>query len=353
MSIKIQHDKNNVFPSSCIIPENLKTIGVDIENIQLVTCQEDGLRNLSENEIEIARFWFGKITKSFPRRNLVFRGQNKTNLIKQLDKEYDERAKESEKQYRINHYLYHRLFFFGEKARCFYTGSERHIFLLPELDCCKTLFEEIRKMLIPRNDPMSSFIKQNPDLISFFNNDDNIDHFCDVLCREEKLYWYYSILLHRLGKTHFWSSHYVSNSKNILVSNKFSHNDKASIIILYVVPDNQPGKMYSALDINNNWKSMREFIKKNGLPPLSSWPYSNQNEITIPGCLFPHYLWFVFEKATKRMIVNPHIFTDANKDNNSLHIEIDQSDFDERLRRETSYANGIFYDDSSGQHEII
>ena len=64
-------------------------------------------------------------------------------------------------------------------------------------------------------------------------------------------------------------------------------------------------------------------------------------------------MWFVFEKVTKRIIVNPHIFTEANKNNNSLHIEIDQSDFDARLRRETSYANGIFYDRLSGNHEII
>ena len=346
------HDMHNIFPAGCLIPRRLEQIHVQVENIQLVTCDEYGLRNLSENEIEIARFWFGKITRSFPLRNLVFRGQNQKDLINQLDKDYDELAEESEKQYRIDHYLYHRLFFFGEKARWFYSEDGPHDFLRPETACCRILFEEINKKLISKSDQLTSFIEQNPGVISFFKNNDNINHFCDALCRDERLYWYYSILLHRLGKTPFSPSHYVSNSRNIRISNRFS-GLRNSLIIMYVVPVNQPGKIYSALDVNNNWESMRNFIEENGLPPLSCWPYSRQKEITIPGCLFPHYMWFVFEKAAKRIIVNPHIFTEANKNNNSLHIEIDQSDFGERLRRETSYANGIFYDSFSGQHEII
>ena len=357
------HDMHNIFPAGCLIPSALKQIDVDVEDIQLVTCRTDkdereevekkSIRNLSENEIEIVSFWFGKIKKSFSGGKLVFRGQNQKSLINQLDKEYKTLEDDSDKKYHINHYLYHRLFFFGEKARWFYSENGPHDLLRPETDCCKLLFQGIQEKLLQKKDKLPSFIEQNPDLISFFNNNDNINHFCVALCKEEKLYWYYSILLHRLGKTDFLPSYYVSNSKNILVSNKFSHHSEDSIIILYVVPDNQPGKIYSALDINNNWKSMCEFIERNGLPPLSSWPYSNQNETTIPGCMFPHYLWFVFEQSTKRIIINPHIFTDANKNNKILRIEIDQSDFDERLRRETGYVNGIFYDDFSGQHEII
>ena len=122
---------------------------------------------------------------------------------------------------------------------------------------------------------------------------------------------------------------------------------------MYVIPNNQPGEIYSSLEINNSWQSLHNCIIENNLPPLSSWPYDNQQEVTIPGCIFPHYMWFVIDKKGNRIIVNPHILTVNNRHNPCLHIEIDQKDFDERLLRETGYANGIFYDDFSGQHEII
>lgn len=192
MSSKKQHDRNTAFPSSCIIPRELRKIKIDIENLQFFTCQEDGLRDLSKKEIEIVHFWFGKITKSFKSGNLVFRGQNQTNLIKQLDKEFEKLTDECEKQYHIDHYLYHRLFFFGEKARCFYSGAGPHDFLQPEKSCCVRLFNEIKRKLSSPLGKLSTFIQQNQPLFTFFQCDNNISIFCDALCREEKLYWYYS-----------------------------------------------------------------------------------------------------------------------------------------------------------------
>lgn len=338
----------------CRILKELKRINVNVEEFKLVTCQENGIRDLAKDEIEIVNFWFSKITESFTDGQLVFRGQNKKNLIKILDKDYKQLTNE-EKQYDIDHYLYHRLFFFGIKARWFYDNTPPHDFLCPEKIDCIHLFEGIRNKLSSDSDKLCDFKENNKDLLSFFSDANNKEHFCDVLLNNEKIYWYYSILLHRLGKVSSFPSQYLSSSLDIIISGDFSihEKNKCPIIIMYILPNNQQGSIYSAIDVNFNLSEMQDIIQDNKLPFLTCWPYEEQQEITIAGCLFPHYMWAVIDTIEKRIVINPHILSEENKNNNNLHIEIDQDDFSEKLLRETSYTCGIFYNSISGVHEII
>lgn len=345
--------KESLFQNDCLFLKQLKQLNINIRDYKLVTCQENGIRELEENEDEIFYFWLHKITDSM-KGELVFRGQNKKDLIKLLDKDYNSLTNK-DKAYHIEHYLFHRLFFFGEKARCFYTDTIPHDFLRPSKGGCTLLFYEIKEKLSSPSERLKPFVAQNQGLFSFFMDDANIKHFCRVLQSHEEIYWFYCILLHRLGKAASIPSQYISNSKDIIISDTFStsNRSKPPILIVYVIPIKQLGRLYSAVDINSSLSATNESLIKHELPTLFCWPYEEQQEITIAGCLFPHYMWFVIDKKAKRIVVNPHMLTDENKNSLNLHIEIDQKDFCERLRRETSYTCGISYDCYSGKEEII
>lgn len=329
-------------------------VGIDIHDYHLVTCQEDGIRPLTEVENIIFIFWLNKIANCMDGK-LVWRGQNIKDLMKILDKEYNRLASEEEKAYHIEHYLFHRLFFFGEKARYFHAKTSSREFLSPNRNNCSSLFSEIKDKLSSHSEQLESFIARNRRFYSFFMDDSNLNIFCNVLEQHENIYWFYCILLHRLGKSASMPSQYISNSEDIIIADRFSTSNcsKAPVIIMYVIPNNQLGRLYSSMDINYSLDEMNECLKQNKLPPLVCWPYEEQQEISVAGCLFPHYMWLVIDKINKRIIVNPHMFTEENKNNYSLFIEINQKDFCERLRRETSYERGISYDCNSGNEEII
>lgn len=218
-----------------------------------------------------------------------------------------------------------RLFFFGEKSK--YFQIEKHKLKFELNDISNPIFKQIFDIymsleidLIP-----SIFYENNKKTFEYFTVDNEQNFLKKINSLSEKcqmnLRNYYFSILHQLENNDFkGESFLVSTSSNLSVANGFTLG-KGGIIINFW-----------------NWKSKENMCDFKDLPYFNGVPYPYEDEISIFGAIFPHYIYsFTYEGE---LYVNPNLF-----DENDFEIvlftgfDIDQTDFKAKLEKMTSYKS--------------
>ena len=289
-----------------------------------------------------------------PVGQFLFRGQKKNELRKALikkDETFDECT------------LYNHLFYFGLKAKWYYSSSgpinynKTHVVGMASED---ELFDYVNAEL--KKIKNESFVTDNKDLLCFFNKSENRMVFTNIIKDNPLFYRYYNFFLHTLGKRQTRPSSFLSSSKSYKKAEEFAideyNTDKKedSIVIASTLPKGKINgehaqKAFKSMIEGHN-KIEKQLIQYK-LPVFDGkWVYEQQQEIVLAYGMFPQHIWGVFDLTERKTIVNPYMFEPQNHNRQCLSFNIDQTDFDERIKEETNYWNG-FYCDSEGLYPLI
>ena len=317
----------------------LHEINEDPDSYSLMSnlAESDALRQLSDEELKNIDMALCRIIGECPEGKLLFRGQN----IKYEANLLDVDLKESEKEYNIEHYLFPKIFYFGEKAKCYYLGKKQNIYqALSSSQNCEILFNSLKNKLKYADE---KFHQKNLPLCAFFEDDKNLKLFIEKIKDKAKLYSYYKAISHTLESDE--TSYLISATEDIKQALTFA-GEKEPIIIGFIKPlvDIKKGNyQFSQKNYNHEINEIEEELSDLGLPIISGeWPFESERENVVTGCLLPHLIWFVIDITSKRIIINPHLITRGFKDK-SIFIDIDQEDFDMRIAT-TTYQGYVVYD---------
>lgn len=220
------------------------------------------------------------------------------------------------------------LFFFGEKSKNFLVEDKSIKFGINDIS--RDVFERIFNIFLDlssENIP-PEFYKKNTNNFNYFdvenkneflNKVEQLGQKCKMFLRNH----YFSIL-HQLDKNDFKDvSLFLSSSNEKSTANRFAL--KSGIVI-------------------NFWKWNNKPINKcnlGDLPYFKGVPFDDENEESILGVIFPHYI-YSFECEGKTFI-NPNIPDICDEDDYEFLLytgfEIDQSNFDEKSKKMTSYQS--------------
>lgn len=218
-----------------------------------------------------------------------------------------------------------RLFFFGEKSKNFQIGNKNLKFAIN--DTSMKVFKKIFKIYLTLSTEYipDEFYKLNKNKFDFFDvrnqaiflkNINELSESCKVYLRN-----YYFSILHQLDYNDF-------KEVSLLLSSS-ADESKAT--------NHSLGKN----GIKINFWQMNQ-IKPNcdfkDLPIFIGLPYSDEKEKSIFGAIFPHYI-YSFESEGK-IFINPNI-PDLDDYDVIFYagFDIDQSDFQGKLKKMTSYQS--------------
>jgi len=233
-----------------------------------------------------------------------------------------------------------KLFFYGEKSKYFWEQKIGREFSINDAgkETFSYIFEKFKE-ISEKNDCYKGTInyrKRNKKAFDYFNDLSNLRKFVetlDLLDNETKkqLKNYYFRIIHQLGETDYKkSSLYISGTQNEETALKFSNNE----IIIY----------FWDFDFNHFEP------KTKNVPFFQGKPYKNQEEISIFGVIFPHYIHSF--KADNQFFFNPALFKGTDYDNMILGgFEIDQTGFESKFKTDTPYEMGL-KDDGIQLYEI-
>lgn len=233
-----------------------------------------------------------------------------------------------------------RLFFFGEKSKYFWKQKFSREIEFNDIStgiftCIFNFLGEIAKKK-ECNAGTFNYRAKNHTTFEYFSTVNNLGEFVrktgsldDLTKRQLKNY--YLKIIHQLKETNYIkSSLFISSTLNKETARKFSNNE---IIINF-------------WDLNIN-EFEPTFLE---LPMFKGKPYEYQEETSIIGVIFPHYI-HSFE-YDKNYFYNPALFTGTDYDNMILGgFIIDQTEFACKMHTNTSYKTGLA-DDGSQQNEI-
>ncbi len=101
---------------------------------------------------------------------------------------------------------------------------------------------------------------------------------------------------------------------------------------------------------SKNKGSLRALCQRQGFPtylPL----YKDQNEISVKGALFPHFIFGVhyIENDEKYFVVNPYLFSMENELENFPYkgFPVDQTYFKDLIKTTNYNRYGVAYEDST------
>lgn len=319
-----------------------------LENTSFVIPTEDSFKSSCDIKVlfinKICRLIKGTMNE---KGHLVFRGQKRAPLHQILVRDHSENTDLT---------LYNHLFYYGEKAVCFYR-SESLQDAVKNTERQFNLFEMIRKEL--KKEKNNVFVSKNRELYSFFNNSCNRTLFDKAVENDVIFYSYYNSFLHTLGKRKGLFSHYLSSSAlyNIALdfaqsTNPYVKENNTNIpnyplILVYALPTTFP-TIHAFRDMSDKQKRIEDRLKEIKLPCfVGEWIYEKQKEYVLLCGMLPQLIWGVIDIIHNVTIVNPHILDKWN-DINSLFLYFDQSDFSERREKETNYRyayalDGFFY----------
>lgn len=230
-----------------------------------------------------------------------------------------------------------RLFFFGEKSRNFQIGNKNLKFKIN--DTSKEVFKRIFKIYLTLDTEYipDDFYKLNKDKFDFFDEKNQTFFLKKIneLSKTCKIYLrnYYFSILHQLEYNDFKEiSLLLSSSRDELQA--FNHSlGRNGIKINFW----QGNKIKPDCDLKD-------------LPIFIGTPYSEENEESIFGAIFPHYI-YSFESEGK-IFINPNI-PDLDDYDVIFYagLDIDQSDFKEKLKKMTSYQS--YLENKNGNLEEI
>jgi hypothetical protein len=120
---------------------------------------------------------------------------------------------------------------------------------------------------------------------------------------EEKveIKYYYLWLLHVIGQTSYKKhSNFLSTTKDYETANEFGKDE-----LVYVGWIPRPIKKRSVYFGSLIQLSRR--LKKLKLPTYSDEPYPNENEVSLIGGLFPHYIFGIYHQRKKLVLINNNL----------------------------------------------
>lgn len=310
-------------------------------------CESEAEISESENEII---FSLMQNIISPERQNeykLLYRGENKERMKSKL---FNNSSDFTESK------LFERLFYFGDKAKSYFSYKRNRNYLKTISDINSSsfeyIFEELSKIFNDYKDTatITDFKYDNKEFYDFFTEADNINLFVDNIMQSndnEKLQLrdYYLYLLHT---SEFWKlkkqTYFVSTSeKDKIALNyaKYEEDNPTGIVLIYFIksPFSNAG---INLEIINDTIPL---IKKNGLPQFSSNLYPGEMEFAVKAGLFPHRILAIYDTTDGKLIINPHIFLMDNPVESILNngsIDINQSGFSTKIK-ETGYYRYVSY----------
>jgi len=304
---------------------------------KLTNLQESKFRDLLE---------FLECSAVAGKTKILYRGENLGNLQNKLGGDANTPNGLSD--------IYKKCFFLGDKAKGFLLAGK----------CAKPLynwdfnigsasdedfeyiFSEISKLVTDRKASIFSLIED--EFYNFFINSGNLELFLETVKvvsddRERLLLRdYYLWILHNLGADSFkYSSYFVSSTTNLntaLASAYMNGVDAKPILFVCFLPS--PTQYFGLTLEDINILSTKTLDL--GLPCYTNSIYE-ENETSLKGALFPHFILGIHEFETGRFIVNKHVFEDDNRSLSSVlryGLTIDQQNFDNFIS-ETNLKGGV------------
>jgi len=233
-----------------------------------------------------------------------------------------------------------KLFYYGEKSKYFWEQRLGRKFSINDIEkgIFKYIFEKFKEISEKKdcNQGTKNYILKNKKTFDYFSDLQNIEIFVNtinLLDKETKkqLRNYYFRIIHQLGETDYKkSSLNISGTTNKEVARQFSNNE---III-----------NFWDFDFNQFELQVRD------VPLFKGKPYKNEDEISVIGVIFPHYIHSL--KYENQFFYNPALFKGTDYDNMILGgFDIDQTGFESKFKSDTSYEMGLL-DNGNEQQEI-
>jgi hypothetical protein len=312
---------------------------------------QDGLFKLTEIQEVIFNDFLELLDSSdlAGKIRILYRGENLNSLQRKLGGDISTSTGISD--------LYKKCFFVGDKAKEYLlAGNSVRLarnwdFNIGKADPgdFKFIFEEISKLVKGNNAYIFSQIEN--DFCAYFNAIENLPQFVSTLTEidnENELLAirdYYLWILHNLGADSFkFSSYFISSTCKLSVARSCAYQEgevSGPVVFLYFVPSPTIHFGLNLDDINTISSKMEGLM----LPSYINSIYE-EDETSLKGALFPHFIFGIYEFNTGRFIMNHHFF---KKENISIsHVQnagliIDQQNFEDFLK-ETNYDGGVLTD---------
>ncbi|MGD9929257.1 MAG: hypothetical protein AB7U05_04495 [Mangrovibacterium sp.] len=232
------------------------------------------------------------------------------------------------------------LFYYGEKSKYFWEQRLGRKFSINDTgeETFGYIFEKFKEISdnIDCNKGTINYRTRNKKAFEYFNDLQNLKSFIETIdLMDEKikkqLKNYYFRIIHQLGETDYKkSSLNISGTTNEEVARQFSNDE---III-----------NFWDFDFNQFDPQVED------IPLFIGKPYKNQDEISVFGVIFPHYIHSF--KYENQYFYNPALFKGTDFDNMILGgFDIDQTGFESKFKFDTSYEMGLM-DNGKEQNEI-
>jgi hypothetical protein len=232
------------------------------------------------------------------------------------------------------------LFYYGEKSKYFWEQKLGRKFSINDTGTgiFRFIFEKFKEISEKKdcNQGTRNYRIRNKKAFEYFNDLQNSISFVDTIDKKDEkikkqLKNYYFRIIHQLGETDYKkSSLNISGTTNEVVARQFSNNE---III-----------NFWDFDFNQFDPQVKD------IPLFVGKPYKNQDEISVFGVIFPHYIHSF--KYDNQYFYNPALFKGTDHDSMILGgFDIDQTGFELKFKDDTSYELGLT-DDGREQHEI-
>lgn len=256
--------------------------------------------------------------KSSNKIEIYYRGLNAKNAFGVFNLEL--------KDYKIRSFA-EKLFYFGQKSEYFWENDVQNKIPLNKINetVFAYIFKKYNKLKNTKNPTTRNFIKENENQFEFYFNNKNKEEFIENCLNQElfdikKTRDYLFIILHRIGNltTYKNKSHFISTTSSIDISEKFA---KGGLIITF-------------------WDPYKWQLDYNSIYKFDSIIYPEQKENTVFSGIFPQYILSFTYKGMEYF--NPYIDKCAEIEHCILGgFDIDQSNFIEKLYKETNFEFGV------------
>lgn len=301
---------------------------------RIVTVTEYDYRQLELDDYEKAiQLLFSLVSSSKMDSKVLFRGVGYDFIVDRLFQEGDEPK---------DNYIANRLFYFGEKAQHFRNENVDKKWLKHisdnEQKTANKIFDRLNNLTTSTNSNVLAFVKGNSQFFEFFLDKSNKQLFVNMLdsvgVEARDYFW---AILHTSG--------YIGtrgNSISVSTSRCFQEAMK------FRDPKNKKRYVIYSID-RTDYRKRTQLIRsmsQHGVPTVSGYSsiYKAQKEETLKAGLFSHDIVALFCVHSQELIFNPHIFSELNRNKNIAKqpLDIDQSEFDERLKELTSYKSWFY-----------
>ncbi len=218
--------------------------------------------------------------------------------------------------------LYDLIFYFGEKAKKFY----------------ETTFTEFS------NETVAKLFDQLKPLHDFFKDEEHLKIFQDTIEKRPDLFEYYRVILHRTKKPQ--GSTYLSSTSSPDVARHERAKGKVVLLFWATKRNEETGKRYC----NDKLRALGKKAAELGLIDFQAGKFHEEEETSVMHGILPHFIFCVFDFDKSEVVFNPKVL-EINNSWLEDGFEVDQSDFEERIRM-TNYNAYFQVLDNASSHEF-